>query len=121
MILFVQLLGKSNNGYNSAYSLIDKIFERIFLVQFTWTGISRRGLKKPFNVYKNMIDIFFETVNSVDNQFSYDDTVKFLKNKILKYASQRAKSLKKRLSTTRHVIIRNKKKEISNMIDPTEI
>uniref|UniRef100_A0A1B0DGN7 DUF4806 domain-containing protein n=1 Tax=Phlebotomus papatasi TaxID=29031 RepID=A0A1B0DGN7_PHLPP len=80
------------NGDKIAFIIADKMFERQVLTELTWTGFSRTGrVKKAFNVYKNIIQLFYEIVHDADNAFTEKKAEDFFKEKILKHANARSK------------------------------
>lgn len=73
-----------------AYNLVDKLFDRRVLTQYTWTGASREKPKFTFAALTEIRSLFFAIISSADNRFSEIDQDNFFKNKILKYGEQRA-------------------------------
>lgn len=104
----------AGSGQNCAYSLADKMFNRTLLTSFTWTGISIDQSKKAFNVYRNLVRIFFEAVNAADDTFTQIDTESFFQNKLLKYSKSRATKRSRTRSSTARVVPKRRRTDSSS-------
>lgn len=71
------------------YGIVDKIFDRVLLDGYTWTGVSRTGSKKSFSNFKNVNDFFFQIVLAADKSYTIDLQVKFFMETILRHSKQR--------------------------------
>ncbi|XP_055547835.1 uncharacterized protein LOC129731683 [Wyeomyia smithii] len=91
--------GDPCNGLNVCYDLIDNIFERKFMVLFSWTGTSRSEQPKyAIREFRNILSAFFTIVKSVNNNFSIKMMESFFKS-ITKNAKKRSEAKGLRMST----------------------
>lgn len=100
-----------NTGIDCAYVVIDKIFSRDVLLNFTWTGYSSKGPKKAFSKYENILKVFFKAIYRADNSYSMSSNQRFFQYQILKYARSRAaqaRSKRKIQSKSRKVTSRRR-------------
>lgn len=77
------------------YGIVDKIFDRLLLDGYTWTGVSRGGTKKSFSSLKKVNDFFFQVVLAADKNFTIDLQIKFFMDTILRHSKQRLQFIRK--------------------------
>lgn len=71
------------NGLNCSYRLIDCFFKRQLLLQFSWSGGSRKEEgKMPFKKYKNIMKLFYGIISKADRQFTETECENFFKGVI---------------------------------------
>lgn len=87
--------GKSD-GNKAAYELCDHLFDRNLLKQYNWTGKSKKDeeSKGNFSAFTNIVETFGEIIMIADDRYTISQNLKFFKEKILKYAENRAKQKK---------------------------
>lgn len=85
-------------GCNVAYFLIDKIFERKFLTECSWTGVGRGKAKIAFRSFDQVLSLFYDIVHAADVDFKKIDLEKFIKSQ-LKNSTKRSMSSNMRKST----------------------
>lgn len=121
-MILSRVVGKSNNsgsGINSAYKLVDVMFSRSVLTNFTWTGntTTNTNKKMAFISLKNTIKLFHDVIFEADRSFTSIDNENFFKSRILKYATARASfnadETKLRSSSKRNVHTRSRRYSIS--------
>lgn len=72
--------------------LVDKMFDRELLLEYSWTGSSKKpNIKKSFSGLRQINRVFFNIVKSLDKNYNEYDQEMFFKTGVLKYASTRAK------------------------------
>uniref|UniRef100_A0A1B0ETT2 DUF4806 domain-containing protein n=1 Tax=Lutzomyia longipalpis TaxID=7200 RepID=A0A1B0ETT2_LUTLO len=91
---FLPIVGSSGKnigkGREWSYLLIDQIFARELLTNFTWTGSCRgSGTKKSLRDYNKILNLFLQLVNKADSSFNMKDLEEFMKC-VLKNATKRA-------------------------------
>lgn len=68
------------NGMNCGFHLIDYLFERQLLTNFSWSGVSRRKEgKSTFKIYKNIMKLFYCIIQKADADFSIRENEIFLR------------------------------------------
>ncbi|CAK1579158.1 unnamed protein product [Parnassius mnemosyne] len=88
-------------GVTCAYKMLDLFFSREFLCKCSWTGGSRSDeLKIGFKGYKNILQFYFELINSWDSTYTMQDNENFFKV-ILKNSAKRKLHKNIRASTKR--------------------
>ncbi|XP_041989258.1 uncharacterized protein LOC121740592 [Aricia agestis] len=88
-------------GIDCAYTLVDILFSRDLLCQFTWSGGSRKDdIKIAFKTYKNILSFFWDMVHSWDVTYTINENESFFKN-ILKNSKKRKLAKNQRASTSR--------------------
>ncbi|XP_053696245.1 uncharacterized protein LOC128743652 [Sabethes cyaneus] len=107
-----QMHGKGryiNEGKTVCLQIIDRFFDRKFLLQCSWTGTSRgEGEHKvPFMQFEKTINLFFRTVLYSDPEFTLQDCKSFL-HRCLRNATQRSNELGKRKAVARKRKRRNR-------------
>ncbi|CAG9760293.1 unnamed protein product [Ceutorhynchus assimilis] len=77
------------NGMNCSYRLIDHFFKRQFLMQFSWSGGSRKDEHKvAFKKFKNVMTTFYKIISRADSQFTEAECEIFFKG-VIKNAKRR--------------------------------
>lgn len=96
------------NGINTCYQLIDRFIDKKFMPSCSWTGISRGENEKcSIQKCKNVLNVFFAIVKSVNEHFSIARLETFFKN-ITKNAKRRSENKGLRQSSTHHRVQRPK-------------
>ncbi|XP_049278382.1 uncharacterized protein LOC125761366 [Anopheles funestus] len=85
---------------NRMLATLDALFQRIFLTQCTWTGISKTGNKIAMHTYRNILKLF-QCIGSTNVVMATDEMVKLFFMKILKHAAERSMAKGIRKSTCR--------------------
>ncbi|XP_052901515.1 uncharacterized protein LOC128309149 [Anopheles moucheti] len=85
---------------NRMLAALDALFERIFLTQCTWTGISKTGNKIAMHTFRNVIKLF-QCIGSTKLVKVTDEMVKLFFMKRLKHAIERSMAKGFRRSTCR--------------------
>ncbi|XP_031625088.1 uncharacterized protein LOC116348694 [Contarinia nasturtii] len=79
--------GNIGNQPKILKKLLLEIMDKSLIAQFSWTGKSSNGKKKSFKNLINVKDLLYKCVNRIDVNFTEILAENYLKNKILKYAS----------------------------------
>lgn len=90
-----------NEGITVAYRVLDLLFSRNLLAEYTWTGISRSGAKKEFRTFANIVDLIFMTIYTADSSFKRHDLNRFFIDKAFKCAKYRSMTKCQRTPTRR--------------------
>ena len=98
------------DGIKIAYKLVDWLFNRKLMIEFTWTGSSKNKQKRAFLVNKNIVNMFYKIVNSADSKYSIHNTENFFKNNILKYSESRWQQLQQPPKSKQ---VRNRQKNVA--------
>lgn len=65
------------------------IMDRRFMANFTYSGKSTKGQRKiAFKMQQNIIGLLYSIVSKIDKSFDKDNLTLYLKDNILKYASE---------------------------------
>jgi hypothetical protein len=87
--------------------LADLLFERSLLLKYSWTGKTIGAeMKLAFNQNTNIIKLFHTIVNMFVPNTSLADVSEMVRNKVVKFAKQRANTTHGRVSPGR---VKNKK------------
>ncbi|XP_058825141.1 uncharacterized protein LOC131685443 isoform X2 [Topomyia yanbarensis] len=98
--------GDNYRGQNTCYYLIDRFFDRKFLIHCSWSGGSRSDIEKSaIKDCKNILALFYRIVRSTNEKFSFHLLENFFKS-VVKNAKKRSEAKGLRVST----IHRRKKK-----------
>lgn len=111
--------GDNVNGLNMCYILVDKFFERHFMVSCSWSGGSRgNNVKHAFKKCQNILKVFFVIIRSVNQSFSIKFMEDFFKT-VLKNAKKRNEAKGVRQSTV-HCRPKKKKSVAAVIVDGNE-
>lgn len=98
MLQFCGEGSSKGRGYNVAYFLIDKIFERKFLTECSWTGVGRGKAKIAFRSFVQILSLFYDIIHAADMDFKKIDLENFIKSQ-LKNSTKRSMASNMRKST----------------------
>lgn len=85
-----------------AYRLADALFDREFLTNYSWTGLTRHGCRKlQFSGFNEIITSFCEIMTRRDATYTEETSIKFLRESIIKSSVQRFKDIIKHRHYTR--------------------
>lgn len=90
------------DGINTCYQLIDRFIDKKFMPSCSWTGLSR-GENEKFSIQKckNILNVFFAIVKSVNEHFSVAKMEAFFKT-VCKNAKRRNENKGLRQSSSHH-------------------
>lgn len=78
------------DGTKIGYKLVDTLFSPHLLVNYTWTGVSRKKEeKKSFQQLDGIVDLFLTVISLADRRFTRQKTINLFKDGVLKHAKQR--------------------------------
>lgn len=82
----------STAGDTTAYTLIDKLFVRQFLVDYSWGGKTRKDQapKKCFKQFQYFLNFFLALVQVADDSYGHHNLVNFFQVKLLPNSKRRA-------------------------------
>lgn len=112
LCMHVGTRNENGSGLNNAYRLVDKVFDRKLLLEYTWTGATKGGKKHPFIGLANTLKVFFETVHITDSSISSANIENFFQDRVLKHAKQRAQRSVSN-TTIRKTVARQKRKNVN--------
>lgn len=85
---------KKMNGDRAAYKLLDRVFSRQLLVNYSWAGVNKKGNipKKAFKQYNRTIKFLFEICKKADINYSMGEFEVWWKTKVLPHSGRRNKN-----------------------------
>lgn len=98
--------------------MADLLFDRSLLLKYSWTGKTiGTDMKLAFNQKTNVLKLFHTIVNMFVPNTSLGDVSEMVRNKVVKFAKQRANTTHARVSSGR---VKNKKVDQHQISDDDE-